>query len=87
MPPQDVISRDNVSVKVSAVIYFRVVDAEPRDHPGLELSRGDEPARPDHAALGARQAHLDQMLAERDKLNAAWAPCGRGPLPRRKTPT
>jgi regulator of protease activity HflC (stomatin/prohibitin superfamily) len=70
VPPQDVISRDNVSVKVSAVIYFRVVDAEPRDHPGLELSRGDEPARPDNAALGARQAHLDQMLAERDKLNA-----------------
>src|SRR6266403_1641639 len=28
VPPQDVISRDNVSVKVSAVIYFRVVDAE-----------------------------------------------------------
>src|SRR5512146_1506289 len=28
VPPQDVISRDNVSVKVNAVIYFRVVDAE-----------------------------------------------------------
>src|SRR5215472_16261908 len=28
VPPQDVISRDNVSVKVSAVIYYRVVDAE-----------------------------------------------------------
>src|SRR5579863_8285314 len=28
VPPQDVISRDNVSVKVSAVLYFRVVDAE-----------------------------------------------------------
>src|SRR5690348_17291559 len=28
VPPQDVISRDNVSVKVSAVIYFRIVDAE-----------------------------------------------------------
>src|SRR5438477_5626100 len=28
VPPQDVISRDNVSVKVSAVVYFRVVDAE-----------------------------------------------------------
>src|SRR5437660_11697011 len=28
VPPQDVISRDNVSVKVNAVIYFRVIDAE-----------------------------------------------------------
>src|SRR5262245_16796111 len=28
VPPQDVISRDNVSVKVNAVLYFRVVDAE-----------------------------------------------------------
>ena len=28
VPPQDVISRDNVSVKVSAVVYFRVIDAE-----------------------------------------------------------
>src|SRR6266403_5231780 len=28
VPPQDVISRDNVSVKVNAVIYFRIVDAE-----------------------------------------------------------
>jgi regulator of protease activity HflC (stomatin/prohibitin superfamily) len=30
VPPQDVISRDNVSVKVSAVVYFRVIDAERR---------------------------------------------------------
>ncbi|TIR62676.1 MAG: slipin family protein, partial [Mesorhizobium sp.] len=28
VPPQDVISRDNVSVKVNAVLYFRIVDAE-----------------------------------------------------------
>ena len=53
VPTQDVISRDNVSVKVNAVIYFRVLDAERGDHPGRGLPRGDQPARPDHLALGA----------------------------------
>ena len=56
VPPQDVISRDNVSVKVNAVVYFRVVDPQQGDHPGGELHRRHQPARADHAARGARQA-------------------------------
>ena len=56
VPSQDVITRDNVSVKVNAVVYFRVVDPEQGDHPGRELPRGHQPARADDAALGARQA-------------------------------
>ncbi len=56
VPSQDVISRDNVSVKVNAVLYFRVVDPRAGHHPGRELPRGDQPARPDHAARRARQA-------------------------------
>ena len=70
VPPQDVISRDNVSVKVSAVIYFRVVDAE---RAIIEVSN--------YLAATSQLAQttlrwvlgkhdLDQMLAERDKLNA-----------------
>ena len=54
VPPQDVITRDNVSVKVNAVVYFRVVDPAARDRRGGELPLRHEPARADHAALGAR---------------------------------
>jgi len=69
VPPQDVISRDNVSVKVSAVIYFRVVDAE---RAIIEVSNylaaTSQLAQTTlRAVLGKHQ--LDEMLAERDKLN------------------
>ena len=50
VPTQDVISRDNVSVKVNAVVYFRVVDPREGDHPGRELPRRDQPAGADDAA-------------------------------------
>ncbi len=56
IPSQDVITRDNVSVKVSAVLYFRVVDPATRHHPGRALPRGHQPAGADHAARGAGQA-------------------------------
>jgi len=49
VPPQDVISRDNVSVKVNAVLYFRIIDPE-------RVHGRDQPTGADHAALGARQA-------------------------------
>ena len=70
VPPQDVISRDNVSVKVSAVIYFRVVDAERaiiqvKDYLAATSQLAQTTLR---WVLGKHE--LDQMLAERDKLNA-----------------
>jgi regulator of protease activity HflC (stomatin/prohibitin superfamily) len=70
VPPQDVISRDNVSVKVNAVIYFRVVDAERaiiqvRDYLMATSQLSQTTLR---WVLGKHD--LDQMLAERDKLNA-----------------
>ena len=70
VPPQDVISRDNVSVKVNAVIYFRVVDAERaviqvRDYLAATSQLAQTTLR---WVLGKHD--LDQMLAERDKLNA-----------------
>jgi regulator of protease activity HflC (stomatin/prohibitin superfamily) len=70
VPTQDVISRDNVSVKVSAVLYFRVMDPEKaiiqvenRVEATSQLAQTTL-----RSVLG--QHDLDDMLAEREKLNA-----------------
>jgi regulator of protease activity HflC (stomatin/prohibitin superfamily) len=70
VPPQDVISHDNVSVKVNAVIYFRVVDAERAIiQVNNYLAATSQLAQTTlRWVLGKHD--LDQMLAERDKLNA-----------------
>src|SRR5579864_857406 len=70
VPPQDVISRDNVSVKVSAVIYFRVVDAEKAiiEVSNFMMATSQLAQTTLRWVLGKHD--LDQMLAERDKLNA-----------------
>jgi regulator of protease activity HflC (stomatin/prohibitin superfamily) len=70
VPSQDVISRDNVSVKVNAVIYFRVVDA---DKAVIQvenfLTATSQLAQTTlRSVLGKHE--LDEMLAERDKLNS-----------------
>ena len=70
VPTQDVISRDNVSVKVNAVVYFRVVDPEKaiiqvEDYYAATSQLAQTTLR---SVLG--QHELDEMLAERDKLNA-----------------
>lgn len=69
VPTQDVISRDNVSVKVSAVIYFRVLDPERaiinvEDYFEATSQLAQTTLR---SILG--QHELDEMLAQRDKLN------------------
>ncbi|OIO67713.1 MAG: hypothetical protein COW19_10485 [Zetaproteobacteria bacterium CG12_big_fil_rev_8_21_14_0_65_55_1124] len=69
VPTQDVISRDNVSVKVNAVIYFRVLDPQKaiidvEDYFGATSQLAQTTLR---SVLG--QHELDEMLAERDKLN------------------
>ncbi len=71
VPTQDVISRDNVSVKVNAVIYYRVVDPQRaiiqvEDFQAATSQLAQTTLR---SILG--QHELDTMLAERDKLNAA----------------
>jgi regulator of protease activity HflC (stomatin/prohibitin superfamily) len=69
VPPQDVITRDNVSVKVSAVLYFRVIDP---NRAILEVANYLF-ATSQLAQVTLRsvcgQAELDELLAERDKLN------------------
>jgi regulator of protease activity HflC (stomatin/prohibitin superfamily) len=69
VPTQDVISRDNVSVKVNAVVYFRVVDPEKAiiqvaDYLAATSQLAQTTLR---AVLGKHE--LDEMLAEREKLN------------------
>jgi len=69
VPSQDVISRDNVSVKVNAVVYFRVVDPEKaiiqvEDYLSATSQLAQTTLR---AVLGKHE--LDEMLTEREKLN------------------
>lgn len=70
VPSQDVISRDNVSVKVNAVVYFRVVDP---DKAVIQVENYME-ATSQLAQTTLRSVlgkhEMDEMLAERDKLNA-----------------
>ncbi len=70
VPPQDIITRDNVSVKVNAVVYFRVVDPkkaviEVQDYLYATSQLSQTTLR---SVLG--QAELDELLSERDKLNS-----------------
>ena len=70
VPPQDVISRDNVSVKVSAVIYYRVVDAEKAIIQVSNFLAATSQLAQTTLRWVLGKHDLDQMLAERDKLNA-----------------
>ena len=56
VPPQDVISRDNVSVRVNAVVYFRVVDLGQGDAAGRGSLPGYQPVGADAAAFCAGPA-------------------------------
>jgi len=69
IPPQDVITRDNVSIKVNAVVYFRVADPEKaviiiEDYLFATSQLAQTTLR---SVVG--HAELDQLLAERDHLN------------------
>jgi regulator of protease activity HflC (stomatin/prohibitin superfamily) len=69
VPSQDVISRDNVSVKVNAVLYFRVVDAQKCiiQVENYLMATSQLAQTTLRAVLGKHE--LDELLAERDKLN------------------
>ena len=69
VPPQDIITRDNVSVKVNAVVYFRVIDprravVEVENYHYATSQLAQTTLR---SVLG--QAEMDDLLAERDRLN------------------
>src|SRR5262245_3032250 len=69
VPPQDVISRDNVSVKVSAVLYFRVLDPNRaiREVANYLFATSQLAQVTLRSICG--QAELDELLAEREKIN------------------
>ncbi len=69
VPPQDVITRDNVSVKVNAVVYLRVVDPQLAIIQVANFSEATSQLSQTtlRAVLGKHE--LDQLLAEREKLN------------------
>ncbi len=69
VPPQDVITKDNVSLKVNAVVYFRVVQAEKAI---VEVERYlDATSQLSQTTLRSvlGQSQLDELLAERDQIN------------------
>lgn len=69
VPPQDVISRDNVSVKVNAVIYFRIVDPEKSIIQVADVYEATSQLAQTTLRSVLGQHELDDMLAARDKLN------------------
>ena len=71
VPPQDIITKDNVTVKVNAVIYFRVVNAKDAviQVENFLYATSQIAQTTLRSILG--QAELDELLAEREKLNQA----------------
>src|SRR4051812_6962495 len=69
VPPQDVITRDNVSVKVNAVVYFRIIDPQKAVIQIANFLQATSQLAQTalRAVLGKHE--LDQLLAEREKLN------------------
>jgi regulator of protease activity HflC (stomatin/prohibitin superfamily) len=71
VPPQDVITRDNVSIKVNAVVYFRVIQADKSivEVENFLFATSQLSQTTLRSILG--QAALDELLAERDKINSS----------------
>lgn len=69
VPPQDVITRDNVSIKVNAVIYFRVVDPQKAiiEVENFLIATSQFSQTTLRSVLG--QSELDDLLSQRDKIN------------------
>src|SRR5919106_884885 len=70
IPPQDVITRDNVSVKVNAVLYFRVLEPNQavREVENYLFATSQQAQTTLRSVCG--ECQLDELLAERDKINA-----------------
>jgi regulator of protease activity HflC (stomatin/prohibitin superfamily) len=70
VPPQDVISRDNVTVRVNAVVYYRVLDPEKAIIQVEQFDAATSQLAQTTLRSVLGQHDLDSMLAEREKLNA-----------------
>jgi regulator of protease activity HflC (stomatin/prohibitin superfamily) len=69
VPPQDVITKDNVTVKVDAVVYFRVVDPEATFVKMLDYFRATSLIGQTTLRNVLGQSELDELLTQREKLN------------------
>jgi len=69
VPPQDVITKDNVSVKVNAVVYFRVLDPRKSVIEVANFYLATHQLSQTTLRSVCGQATLDEILAERDKIN------------------
>jgi regulator of protease activity HflC (stomatin/prohibitin superfamily) len=69
VPPQDVISRDNVSVKVNAVVFFRVVDPQKAIIQVENFFQATSQLAQTTLRVVLGKHELDEMLAERERLN------------------
>ncbi|MFC1861361.1 SPFH domain-containing protein [Chloroflexota bacterium] len=69
VPPQDVITKDNVTVRVNAVVYFRVVDPESSVVKVLDFIRATSQIAQTTLRNVLGQSELDELLASRDRLN------------------
>lgn len=70
VPPQDVITRDNVSVKVSAVLYFRVIDPNRAIREVVNYLYATSQLAQVELRSVCGQAELDELLSQRDRLNS-----------------
>lgn len=70
VPPQDIITKDNVSVRVNAIVFYRVVDSESAviQVEQFDIATSQLAQTTLRSVLG--QHDLDELLAERDKLNS-----------------
>lgn len=69
VPPQEVITRDNVSIRVSAVVYYRVIDPEKAFLQVADYHYATSQLSQTTLRSICGQAELDEILAEREKLN------------------
>jgi regulator of protease activity HflC (stomatin/prohibitin superfamily) len=69
VPPQDVITRDNVSIKVSAVVYFRVIEAQKAIIEVENFLYATSQLSQTTLRSVCGQAELDEILSEREKIN------------------
>lgn len=69
VPPQDVITKDNVTVKVDAVVYFRVVDPEAAVVKVIDYIRAASLVSQTTLRNVLGQSELDELLSQREKLN------------------
>ena len=70
VPPQEVITRDNVTIKVSAVIYFRVLDADNAVVKVVDFVRATSQIAQTTLRSVLGQSDLDELLAQRESINA-----------------